>query len=121
MTGTVIVRLPVPPSANTMWRRVGNKTLLSKKYREWRGSGQLNILEQGFTELRIGGPLSVDITCKRPRKNCDIDNRIKPVLDLLQAAGVIEDDKHVMEVTARWGDVEGAEVRVERLLEGVKG
>ena len=60
-------------------------------------------------------PVAISIYIKCPRKNADIDNRIKPVVDFLVFAGVIEDDKseHVRRVSAEWADVEGCVVRVE--------
>jgi Holliday junction resolvase RusA-like endonuclease len=54
----------------------------------------------------------VDITLKRPRANCDVDNYIKGCLDLLVNMAVIDDDKNVQEVRARWGDVAGAVVTI---------
>lgn len=113
------IKLPLPPTVNSMFaNRRGGGRQRTKKYNDWRQEAYLAAVAQPDTSLNMfSGPVMVDITCRRPRKNCDIDNRIKPVLDLLQAAGVIEDDKHVMEVRARWGDVEGAEVSITHWTE----
>ena len=47
-------------------------------------------------------PIYITIAMRRPRSNADIDNRIKPCLDLLQYVKVIQDDKLVEGVNAYW-------------------
>ena len=119
--GAYTVRLPIPPSANSMWRNVNGRTLLSKKYRQWRGEARWGPDSKWPAVAGLPvfeGPVSVDITLKRPRKNADLDNRIKPILDVLEDAQIFENDNQVAKLSIRWGDVEGAEVRVERLMRG---
>lgn len=61
----------------------------------------------------IVGPFEVHLTfsSEKRRRNSDIDNRIKPVLDALQRFGVIENDSLAEKVTATWGPVEGVFIR----------
>ena len=113
----IFVRLPIPPSANTMWRAYNGRNILSKKYREWRNLALCQVAAMCGGLRPMSGPVSVHITIKRPRKNADLDNRVKPVLDLLQAAALIDDDKDVHEVTARWDDMaDGCEVTIQRFI-----
>lgn len=112
------INLPLPPTSNTMWRRVGNRTLLSKKYRQWKEEAAWALNASNPNPRRWFKPVMVDITCRRPSLNCDIDNRIKPILDLLEATGLVSNDRLVVEVRARWGDVEGAVVTVSPIVEG---
>lgn len=116
-TEKVFLRLPTPPTANNMFANVAGKgRVKARGYLKWRNEAlcQVAIMHRGKSP--ISGPVSVEISLKRPRKNADIDNRIKPVLDLLQAAAVIDDDKNVQEIAARWDDAaDGCEVTVSPL------
>jgi len=106
------IHIPLPPSANTMWRNVKGRTLLSKKYREWRTEAASQIVFYQAPR-KILGPVSIFIKARRPRRNADIDNRIKPILDLLEEVGVIENDNQVEFLCIRWDDVNGAVVHVK--------
>lgn len=107
--------LPIPPSANTIFRNVpGRGRVKTAAYVKWRADAALGlrvIQKAGH----IDGPVAIHIRVKRLRKNSDIDNRIKPTLDALVEAGVIEDDRHVQRVSAEWADdVATCEVEVVR-------
>lgn len=96
---TLILTLPWPPSANTIWRTVlvGKfpRVLLSKAGRRYRSDVEVAVLAQG--RGRVEGPLAIEIVLFPPdRRRSDIDNRVKPVLDALQHAGVYADDYSVV-------------------------
>lgn len=91
--------LPMPPSIWDMYQGHGKRKHLSASYAKWREDAGWFI--RGIREP-ISGPVSVHIAVKRPRSNADLDNRIKPVLDLLQHYRVIENDKQVSRVEAVW-------------------
>ncbi len=107
------VTLPLPPSANALFR---NTTTAERDkgvhkfgraktnvYRRWRINAVKEIWAQVRADRRIGGLVSIKITF--PRKNFDIDNRIKPVLDALVDSCRIDDDVMVDEIIAqRRGD-----------------
>jgi len=61
------------------------------------------------------GEVLLDITIKRRRKTQDLDNMLKPILDLLVNMAVMDDDKNVGEIRCRWGDVPGAVVEISPL------
>ena len=88
----MILILPLPNSANTHWRHGRGITYLSKQGREFRHSiKQLITVDNPMT-----GRLEVKIEIyPRDKRKTDIDNRIKPLLDALQHAGVFEDDSQI--------------------------
>lgn len=119
MTGQSI-ELPFPPTANTMWRTGGRGmrqrkvTYLSEAYRRWKDdAGQRLILQR---PTRVEGPVRIVIGLNKGTKHrWDIDNRVKPVLDLLASHLVIEDDDYtiVREITVHYDpDIVGAHVTI---------
>ena len=85
--------LPWPPSVNTVWRRVGNRTVLSKRGREYRREVAAAIAEQWQGDP-LTGRLAVELNLWAPdRRKRDIDNSLKAALDALTHAGVWDDDE----------------------------
>ena len=90
-----------PPSANKIWRNVSNRAIKSKEYRTWLTINSAEIHWRHKYEM-IKGPCEVHIKYTPPNKRFkDTDNVIKPCLDLLQAADVIENDSLVEIIHAR--------------------
>ncbi len=104
---TVTLFLPIPPSLNNAYVNVpGKGRVRSKAYNAWieEAGWRLKIQRQANPEV-FKGAVVIDLTVERRRKGVgDLDNFIKPCLDLLVKHGVIEDDSHVQEITARWGE-----------------
>lgn len=94
--------LPFPPTANTMWRHVrAGQHYLSERYRKWRDEAGKELIVQKVKKVR--GPVRITIGLCPPTKTpWDIDNRIKPVLDLLVNCMILEEDNSeiVKEITA---------------------
>lgn len=90
------IELPCPPSANTIWRNVKGRTLKSKPYRTWLRVCD-PILWNAYKDYEmITGPCAVWIEYQPSTGNFkDLDNVAKPILDLLQKAEVIENDRFV--------------------------
>ena len=88
----------------------------SAAYVEWRQRAE-DAVSAVFRGNPISGPVSVEIRLYGPsRRSYDVDNRGKAVLDLLQHAGVIEDDKQVHHLVLHRGprrDGGGAWVRLQ--------
>jgi len=95
--------LPMPPSTNSIWRGgKGGRHYLSLKYKNWRTEAGLLVNTQAKGK-RIAGPFAVQIDAFRPdKRRRDIDNLIKPVLDLIAHHGVTDDDCECQSVEARW-------------------
>jgi Holliday junction resolvase RusA-like endonuclease len=100
--------LPIPPSANRLWRVVNGRAIKSREYREWE--------EVAGMTLRLARPrptpspfgVLIRVTGgKGFNRARDIDNCQKCVVDLLRHAGVVENDtvQHMTEIAARY--VEG--------------
>ncbi len=105
--------LPLAPSLNHYWRRVGNRTLLSRDGRAFRSACELAAIAQRPTLL--DGPVSITGTVYMARLGCDLDNRIKPILDALQGI-CYADDGQVAEIHLR-KDLDRANPRVVLTIE----
>lgn len=95
------IYLPVPPSANMLFRTTDGKRFKTAKYRSWIHAGceyiqAQNIICPMLTEVHV------ELYVPRLRSNSDIDNRIKPVLDLLVKTDIIQDDSLVKSIYAEW-------------------
>ena len=88
------LELPYPPSANTYYRNVGGRVLISKKGREYRKRVAECVLVQGQVQKPLTCRLGVHVYLYPPdgRKR-DLDNACgKALLDSLEKAHVYEDD-----------------------------
>jgi crossover junction endodeoxyribonuclease RusA len=102
--GATLPALPFPPTVNTYWRRVGNRTLLSERAREYRAS-VLSALALHRHPRLLGG-VEVVITFHPPdRRKRDLDNLPKGLLDALKYAGVYADDSQVRRIDMSFGAV----------------
>ena len=89
------VTLPLPPSVNAMYKRGrGYGLYKSKEAKEW-VTECLWLLKKN--RKKFGGKVDVEIHFFFKRDS-DIDNRIKPLLDLFQEAGVYKNDKQVYSI-----------------------
>jgi crossover junction endodeoxyribonuclease RusA len=106
------LELPMPPSANRLWRRVGNRTLLSRDGRNYRVRVQEILAARGVQLLE--GRLAVAIDVYPPdRRRRDLDNLHKGLLDSLQHGGVFRDDEQIDDLhIRRCGCIPGGMVRV---------
>ena len=95
----VNIQLPLPPSTNAMWRSLarmkGGKpfvtVVLSAEGRQFKKDAATWLLAQR-TEV-LAGPVSVRIVVYFPNRRGDMDNRIKPILDVLQGVAFMNDSQ----------------------------
>lgn len=105
--------LPWGRSVNQHWRHVAMgksvRVLLSEDGRKYRAA-----VVKAVGEVRpLAGPLVFIGTFHPPTlARMDLDNRLKPLLDALTAAGVWTDDSQVREIRARFGPVDRSGGRV---------
>lgn len=105
-----MIRVSTPPSLNHIFRNVpGVGRVKTGDYKRWITQNGYAVLAQRPEKHK--GDVAVHIRIG-PRTRSDLDNRIKPVLDLLTKMQVIEDDSKVVEIRARWMADEGCEVEV---------
>ena len=101
MTTGVTITLPWPPSVNTYYLHVGNRTLISSKGRKYRTT-VVDMVASCGQMIRVEGRLSVAIGAHPPdRRRRDLDNVLKALLDAMQHAGIYEDDANIdrLEIT----------------------
>ncbi|MBC8158178.1 MAG: RusA family crossover junction endodeoxyribonuclease [Alphaproteobacteria bacterium] len=110
----IILSIPTAPTVNSAFRNVrGKGRVRTRKYVAW--AKEAGWLLKAQNVGHIAGKVNVDMEVPRIA-NADIDNRIKPTLDLLQTMGVIDNDKNVEQITARWADgIQAMLVTVERV------
>ena len=97
------LKLPVPPSANNLFKNVpGQGRKPTKAYTKWQSDCRYYVKMREPDEK--GMIYRVQIVANIDRKR-DIDNIIKPTLDLLKKLGHIYDDRYVDSVhidRGRW-------------------
>lgn len=96
---TIVLYLPVPPSANRMFeRRVTKhgKRNLTPEYKAWRDkAGWLSRMQLvGANEITCRFNVAIEVPVSRK----DTDNHIKPLLDLCQLIHAISNDGNMNEV-----------------------
>lgn len=106
MTDPITLSLPYPPSANSIWRstRSQKSNYLSPAYKAWRALAHAELM--GQRPQKVDGPYRLSLVVNRPdRRRRDLSNIVKPVEDLLQAAGIIRDDADCERLMVMWGSL----------------
>ena len=103
----IILELPWALSTNTMYRAYGNRTILSKKGREYKKVIISEVHRQlGGIPEPILDRLHVHATFYPPdKRKRDLDNHWKSLLDSLTQAHVWEDDSQIDVLNATRGEV----------------
>ncbi len=90
-----MITLSWPPTVNHYYTIARGRKILSKRGRKYKTTCYAEILSQGRQEVHKG-PVSVFIRAYPPdKRKRDLDNLLKPVLDVLQTSGILEDDSQV--------------------------
>ncbi len=93
--------LPYPPSLNNLFRNVKHGRVKTEGYERWIRLAQGHILEQG--RKRLHGFVSVSVALVRPdKRKRDLDNSLKPLLDLLVGMSIIDDDSLIQRISIQW-------------------
>ncbi len=104
------LRLPVPPSVNSLYANIpGVGRITSRRYKQWQTEVGWQILIQ--KPQRIIGPYALAITVPQKMRG-DIDGRLKAILDLLWKQRVTSDDSLCESVSIKRGDVTEMEIEI---------
>ena len=88
--------LPWPPTVNNYYTVARGRKILSKNGRAFKESSVWYIphLANG-----LKGEISVEIQANMPdKRKRDLDNLLKPILDVITARGVFEDDSQIADL-----------------------
>lgn len=103
--------LPYPPSVNHMYRRAGNRVVLSHEVRDWRERAHWYLRLAGIV-APLEGPVAVTVIAYRPRRRGDIDNLAKAILDGLNGYAYEDDAQVVYLSMTRYDDARNPRVLV---------
>ena len=104
----IIIDLPIPTSANRIWRHSRGHVYQSKEYATWQKECDTTVLiNRQYPRQRIAGPFEFCIYLARNSQNSDGDNRVKAALDWLQSREIIRNDRDCQK--GRWEWVPTAE------------
>lgn len=107
-----MIKLPLPPSVNAMYRNVPKVgRVKTEAYKRWQKEAMASLTFQAWDMAEP--PYKVTIRLNVDHKS-DIDNRVKPILDLLVKHGILTGDQWVNELHVyRDRTVEQCEVEIE--------
>lgn len=95
------ISLPVPPSLNNCYVNAsGRGRFKSTEYRIWCREAQAYLMAAPKGKVAIGYSLHIVLPVNM---RGDLDNRVKPLSDVLVASGVLPDDKHAAKITVERG------------------
>ena len=109
----LVFSLPLPPAANDLFVTVpGAGRSASDAYTRWKEAARNELAKQA--RRYFAGPVTVGITFE-DRGRYEIENRARPILDLLASQRFIADGSRgtVRSLQLKWGDVSGCQVHVE--------
>ena len=112
------ITLPFPPSVNHYYRRVGQRTLISREGRKYRRAICGLLALGGGSGIRrppAGGRIALAMDAFPPdRRRRDLDNLLKCTQDSLAHAGVFEDDHQIdLLAVARREPVKGGKIAIQ--------
>lgn len=92
-----VIRLPVPPSVNALYRNVrGRGRVKTRLYRQWIKQADKHLMLQAW-DIPNGG--KCELMIRLPKIRGDVSNRIKAAEDYLVSRGITADDKHNRKVS----------------------
>jgi hypothetical protein len=88
----------LPPSLNHAFANANTGRIKSIPYKDWLAYSHVELRTQ--PAWHVAGETRVLLLFNREKTKADIDNLIKPTLDLLVAAGRMSDDRNVTQLSA---------------------
>ena len=109
MRPAVKVTLPYAPGANTYWRMVNGRMILSAAARAYRS----DVARLLVNHVPFNGDVEIVVDVYRPIKSGDLDGRLKQLLDALQGH-LYHDDKQIVRINAaRYDDKLNPRIEVQ--------
>lgn len=104
------IRIPFPPSVNSLWRIGRGRMFRSKKYTAFMKKCEEETVWETCQRPPIDYKIQMEVVVGRPRNKdgsitkvrMDIDNRLKSALDVLEHLKVYTDDCLIEKITATW-------------------
>lgn len=97
----IVLSLPMPPTTNHLYATAENGgRFKSQEYNDWLAEAGWRV--QAQRPGRIAGPYEIEAVFARPSRRCDLDNRFKPLSDLLVKQRVVQDDHLAEKITLAW-------------------
>lgn len=110
--GALELTMP-PPSLNNLFVNGKRGRFKSPDYKAWQTRACLQLRRQDG--WHVPGAIDIRLVFSRAQTRADLDNLIKPTLDLLMAAGRISDDRNVMSISAAFGSgVTGTRIEIRK-------
>lgn len=106
-------KLPFPPSVNAIWRKSKTgKMYLTAKGAAWKEAAAWSV--KASMSQPIVGPFHFHMEVGRPdRRQRDLDNLFKCVLDAVEDAGAIRNDADAQSLFAQWvPDLKGIRITI---------
>ena len=103
-------KLPWPPTVNNYYTVWKGRKIISKKGKQFKKDCAIYIYRLG-TQMK--GDLQVEISvCMPDKRRRDLDNLLKPILDVLGEYGVYEDDSQISDLRIKKIDGETGDVLI---------
>jgi crossover junction endodeoxyribonuclease RusA len=96
------ISVPYPPSTNRLWSYSSRGVYRTKSYTDWLDLALHSIeWKRELIEKRCAVAIRANPGDRRKR---DIDNIVKPLLDLLEHAKIIKNDNLFVELEVKWDE-----------------
>jgi len=113
------LELDYPNSANTHWKLARGRLYLSRAGKEYRDHVLARVEAANIEPMEGRLFVTVWLTPGTRHKH-DIDNRIKPLLDALEKAGVFENDEQIDMLLVGRGPVEPKQGRCQVIIQEIE-
>ena len=116
--GALELTMP-PPSLNNLFVNGKRGRFKSPDYKSWQARAFVQLRRQG--SWHVPGAVEIRLAFNRSQTRADLDNLIKPTLDLLMAAGRISDDRNVKVISAAFvSSVNGTRIEIRNAADAVQ-